>query len=506
MFVLSALILFLAYPLQSFAAPQYRVAITSFPATLDPAKTTDTDSSTIILQLFDTLFLRNSFDEISPALVESYEVSQDRMVYNFKLKKNIFFHDGNKITSEDVVYSIGRSGKFGVLNDWRSEVIKGMNAFVTGKSKTVSGLKIVSENELSIHLIRPWPRFLQILADVRLSIVPKSFEPISSTKLVGSGPFKIKSVSRTEIVLTPFEKYWSTPNGIGSVQFRVVPNEASAKALLESHQLDNSHPFNFKPYPGDTSWTEYNYIHASVRFLGFNVEVAPFQKLETRKALVSVLPMDEIQQKLNVGKSFPISHFIPYGLPGYIAQPWTPPLPKEKATKILKGIKVTSPIELVTYLPDKNIHEACQQICAAWQSHGIKCKVITVSLNQYIERESKNQNGAFVAKLMPHVPDTYQILTYFRSDSKIKFFNFKDNAIDAALNESLQAVSAYDVTGFYERVNRLIYENNIAIPLMYMGGQKHYISKRFQMPPVDVCGPYFQRIHDIRVIGKGPEG
>lgn len=477
----------------------YRVAITSFPATFDPAKTSDTDSSSVILQLFDTLFSRNSFDEISPALIESYQLSSDRMVYQFKLRPNIFFHNGNPIKSEDVVFTLTRAIKLGVLSDWNTEIIKDSNAYVSGKSKIVSGIKIESDKAFSVQLTRPWPRFLQILADVRMSVVPKGFS-LAGT-VIGSGPFKIKSVSDTEIVLVPFEKYWKprSDGEISAILFKVVRNETLARKLLKEHELDNTHPFVIEPSVKDVFWKEYSYIHASVRFLGFNVEKPPFNNIEIRKALVSVLPFSEFHKELNAGKSFPVSHFIPYGLPGYVAEEWTPPLKLEAASKILKSIPWKKPIELVTYLPDQNVYSTCERICKVWESHGVACKILNVSLKEYIERESKGLNGVFVAKLMPHVPDTYQLLAYFRSDSAVKFFNLKDSSINRLLDQSLLTPNAQEVANLYEQVNRKIFSYVVAIPFLYMGKQKHYINKNFIMPHVDVSGPYFQRINEIHV-------
>src|ERR1700751_4725529 len=85
---------------------RYQLALTSPPTTHDPAKSFDTDSSTVIVQLFDPLFIRSPDGNVVPILAENYEVSTNRTEYRIHLRKDLQFHDGSPISPKDVVFSL----------------------------------------------------------------------------------------------------------------------------------------------------------------------------------------------------------------------------------------------------------------------------------------------------------------------------------------------------------------------------------------------------------------
>src|SRR5262249_3976675 len=58
--------------------------------------------------IYDTLFAQDEKGEIKPQMVDSYEVSPDKLLYTFKLRAGLAWHDGAQVTSEDCIASIKR--------------------------------------------------------------------------------------------------------------------------------------------------------------------------------------------------------------------------------------------------------------------------------------------------------------------------------------------------------------------------------------------------------------
>lgn len=69
-----------------------RMAIMSNPPKLDPVFATDTSSSRIIYQIFETLVDYDKDGNVQPLLAESWDISPDKKTYTFHLRKGVHFH------------------------------------------------------------------------------------------------------------------------------------------------------------------------------------------------------------------------------------------------------------------------------------------------------------------------------------------------------------------------------------------------------------------------------
>ena len=72
-------------------------------AILDPIWTTAYMSRNHGYMIYDTLFATDAKNQIQPQMIESWLVSPDKKVWEFKLRNGLEFHDGNPVTSEDVI-------------------------------------------------------------------------------------------------------------------------------------------------------------------------------------------------------------------------------------------------------------------------------------------------------------------------------------------------------------------------------------------------------------------
>ena len=75
------------------------------PQTIDPVLNTAIDGSNIIVNAFECLMVLNDKNEAEPAAAESYEVSDDGLVYTFKLRENGKWSDGEPVTANDFYYA-----------------------------------------------------------------------------------------------------------------------------------------------------------------------------------------------------------------------------------------------------------------------------------------------------------------------------------------------------------------------------------------------------------------
>ena len=75
---------------------------------LDPHKTVKAGTREVMFNVFEGLMKPTPDGDLTPAIAEKYEVSEDRRTYTFHLREGVQFHNGETVTAEDVVYSIQR--------------------------------------------------------------------------------------------------------------------------------------------------------------------------------------------------------------------------------------------------------------------------------------------------------------------------------------------------------------------------------------------------------------
>ena len=141
-------------------------------ATLDPASAKNQSVMWPVHQLYNTLVEIDSGLNIVPSVAKSWEISADRLVYTFHLRKGIFFHDnevfpggrGRELTAGDVVYSLGRiiDTKTASSGAW----------IFHNRVDSVHPFTVVNDSTVVLKLLRPFHPIMGILSMQYCSIVP----------------------------------------------------------------------------------------------------------------------------------------------------------------------------------------------------------------------------------------------------------------------------------------------------------------------------------------------
>jgi peptide/nickel transport system substrate-binding protein len=182
----------------------------------------------ILYALHDALVKPMPGNLMSPSLAESWTVSRDQRVYEFKLREGLRFHNGDPFTAEDVKFSFQRS-KGKILHEKVREVT------------------VVGPHRVRFTLHEPWPDFMSFYGTVVSGagwIVPKKYvERVGNDGFkknpVGLGPYKF--VSHTpgiELVMEAFEGYWRKVPSVKRLVFRSVPEATTRFAMLKRGEVD----------------------------------------------------------------------------------------------------------------------------------------------------------------------------------------------------------------------------------------------------------------------------
>lgn len=183
-------------------------------------------------------------------LAKSYEVSDDNKTITFKLNENVKWHDGEPFTADDVKFTFEFYGNPDYSGPYGSRVsaISGAKEFKNKEAQSISGIKIIDKNTVSITTDEIYGSALLVFGTY-LPIIPKhvweKVEPkkvAESTDLlrnpIGTGPYKIsKFVPDQSVELVANDDYWNGRPNIDNLVY-TVSNQDTAQGQILKGEVD----------------------------------------------------------------------------------------------------------------------------------------------------------------------------------------------------------------------------------------------------------------------------
>jgi peptide/nickel transport system substrate-binding protein len=202
---------------------------------LDPAETEALITPFMVLYaIHDALVKPMPAGINTPCLAESWSVSKDGLTYEFVLRRNAKFHNGDPVTADDVKFSFER--------------YKGASAKLL--KDRVREVQVVDPARVRIHLKEPWPDFMTFYGTSATGagwIVPRKYvEKVGDDGFkkapIGAGPYRVVSFNPgVELVLEAFEGYWRKTPHVKRMVFRSMPEETTRAAALKKGDVDISY-------------------------------------------------------------------------------------------------------------------------------------------------------------------------------------------------------------------------------------------------------------------------
>jgi len=250
---------------------------------------------TLLLYLPDT----NTF---KPVLAESYSKSEDGLVWNFKLRQGVKFHDGTDFNADAVKFSIDRT--------------KNMKKSYSYIWDPVQEIKVIDDYTVQFILSKPAPLDMLVSAGYNAWIYSptavgtdyqKGTDWFNQGNDAGTGPYMVQSqVSGNQVILTKFDGYWGGWEGkhFDKVMIKSVVENATRRQMIEGGEAD----FVFTLMPEDMKALKDNpniqiipgksYINV-LCFL--NTQKAPLNNKLVRQALAYSYPYQQMVDYVKLG-------------------------------------------------------------------------------------------------------------------------------------------------------------------------------------------------------------
>ncbi|MCF8037914.1 MAG: ABC transporter substrate-binding protein [Desulfohalobiaceae bacterium] len=362
--------------------------------TLDPAIGYDWQNWSMIKSLFSGLMdYEPGTTALTPDLAESYSVSDDGLIYTFKLRSGVKFHNGRELVASDVKYSIERTVNPETQSPGQGfyNMIKGFDDVVAGKTERLEGIETSDEQTVVFELSRPDATFLHLLALNFAFIVPKEevekWGADFGKHPVGSGAFKLKEWKlgqSIEWVRNPDYHFPDRPK-LDGVIFEIGQEPTVALMRLQRGEVDilgdGIPPARFVQIKNDPKYkdqiVEGGQLHTG--YVTMNVRMEPFDDARVRKAVNMAINKDRVVKIIN-NRAVVANQPLPPAMPGYDPDYEGYPYDPEQAKDLLAeaGYPDGFETELWTMNVDPNprIAQSMQQNLAAI---GIKADILNQS-------------------------------------------------------------------------------------------------------------------------------
>ena len=289
------------------------IAMGAAPVSLDPADHRSRESETVIRNMFDGLVTRDATNGVHMQLAESMDWA-DEQTLNIKLREGVKFHDGTEMTADDVVFTFER-----VINENAIEYPEVHTSPRKGLIAPLASIEKTGDYSVTMHFNGAWPPAMQLL--VHQQIVPKAYiEKVGTEGFiaspVGTGPFKFVSAQPgfEEVVLERFPDYYGgspdlTPVGpacISQVVFRVIPEASTRVSALLAGEVNivTNVPQDLIPTLSSNDAVQVKTAAGTQpKWLELNVNMAPFDDVNVRKALNYAVDKDLIIEQIYGGRA-----------------------------------------------------------------------------------------------------------------------------------------------------------------------------------------------------------
>jgi len=469
---------------------------------INPLFSQSNDADMDLTALVYSGLLKFSEKGYEPDLAESFAVSEDQKTYTFKLRQDVFWHDGEKFTADDVIFTFARINnpltKTTLYYNFKGATIEKVDDYTVKFSLTDAFAPFVESLGIGILPAHVW----EPIQPENMSLADYNLKPI------GSGPFKFKSLLKSKqgaiksLNLERNDKYYGKTAFIAGLSFKFYETVDEAIEALNNKNIEglgylpkelrdriiNNRNLNFHLL----QMPQYTAV-----FFNYN-QNAILKDVQIRKLLAHSVNKEKIVNEILNAEAQIIDSCVLPGTLGYnpdIAKyPYNIEYVKtelEKAGWSLNDYKKDAPtgntttptpaeenylyqvrkannkyLEFsITTVEHPAYIEIAKELIKEWQLIGAKVNLVLVKSDQIQEIiKTRNYETLLYSQILGLDPDPYP---FWHSTQKafpgLNLTSFSDPKIDQLLEQSRKTTNAEERAQKYKDFQKLLAENTPAI-------------------------------------------
>lgn len=488
------------------------------PGTLDPHISTGILEANITRDLFLGLLTDAENGSAIPGAAESWNVSDDGLVYTFHLRKDNQWSDGTPLTADDFVYSFRRILEPKLAAKYASILypIKNAKALNTKKLEGMDklGVKAVDPQTLQITLEAPTPYFLTQLKHHTAYPVPKHViekfgkDWVKAKNFVSNGPYLLSEWKAQDYIkLIKNERFYDKKNvQIEEIYYYPTEDRKAALQRFRAGELDMNSDFLVEEYP----WLKKNMNketrvspYLGTYYYAINQRLPKFQDKRVREALIISVDRKTIVEKVLASGQTPAYSFVPV-IAGYqIAEFNFKDMPMqeriERAKQLLKdaGYTEENPLQLeISYNTSDNHKKVAVAVAAMWKEIGVETKLSNSETAVHFSnlKQGKYQIGR--ASWIGDYPDAQNFLMLLEYPSKLNYSGYQNAQFNELMATAAKTVDLKKRAKILHQAEQLMLDDFAILPIYY------YISRNLVSTQIKGWKANAEDIHPTRWISK----
>jgi ABC-type dipeptide/oligopeptide/nickel transport system permease component/ABC-type transport system substrate-binding protein len=366
---------------EAAAQDQLVIGVPLEPPNLDPTSGAAAAVDSVVYgNVFEGLVRITQSGDVAPALAESWDISADGLIYTFRLRRNVRFHDGSAFDADDVKFSLDR-----LLAPDSTNAQKALFS-------PIRAVEVVDPHTVSLSLDRPSSSLLYFLGWGDAVVVAPESAAGNANRPVGTGPFQFSNWRRgVSIRLDRNRDYWGVPARSGSVLFRIIGDPAAAYAAMRAGDLDAypnyPAPENVAEFERDPNFKVVIGSTAGKVIMAMNNGRPPFDNRLVREAVSHAVDRDAVIDGALFGFGEPIgSHYSRQGR-AWVDLAGRYPHDPERARALLAQAGYADGFDVTLRLPPRPYARRSGEVIAAQLARvGIRVQIENLEWAQWLDQ------------------------------------------------------------------------------------------------------------------------
>lgn len=415
-----------------------RAAYSTEPSSLTPWRSGDTNTHFIYYAMYETLVDQTKEMEIVPMLAESWTTSDDGLVWTFKLRQDVKFHDGTPFDAEAVKFNVEL---------WTTNAPQG----AINTTSDITDVKVLDSHTVQLTINAPNNQLLITLANRGRAILSptavKEKGEDFGRQPSGTGPFKFSNwVTDSTITLVKNENYWQKDaNGnalpyLEKLEFKLIPDASVRRTALLTGEIDldfSVAPESVSELTGASQYEIFNQPGMGYISLRLLTTQPPFDKKEVRQALAWATDRDALNKAIYFGFAFPGYTMYSPPTPGFrdIKPNGPRDIAKGKDLLTRAGYPDGFEMDMIVASP---LHQTMAEVLQAqYKEIGVKVNIKNLERGTFLDGIVKRDHMSYIDSLTGR-SDPWNYYSHLECDATYNGHDYCNPEVDRLARDGIE--------------------------------------------------------------------